>query len=387
MRSPQPSYPAFPDPIARQKEDAFPVSPKPIQSSDIQFPVRPGFGTRGREIVLWTNYFELTGYGDLVLHRYSIAISADRNGKTPEGKKLKRTIQILLEDHLDQYHPNIVSDYGSTILSKQELNVPDHYNVGYRDEEEETPPQDTVVYQIKLQHTGVLSTSELLDYVTSMRTAELFSSRTELLQALNLVIGHYPKSTAGVVSTKTNAHYDTRPTTVGFDLGASLQAVRGFFSSVRLATARVLVNVQVKNAAFYTAGPLDGIMLAFMRENGTDRIELQKFVARLSVNAIHLTRRSGSGQIITHIKHIAGLANRRNGSQQQKPPVVPEFGAGPKDVKFYLASGDQQPSRSDKSAEKATTKGSIARAPNSGQYISVFDFFRQSKYLCPCPHC
>ncbi|ETN39977.1 uncharacterized protein HMPREF1541_04252 [Cyphellophora europaea CBS 101466] len=373
---PQPSYPALIDPVVEQKEDAIASGLKGLQPTEAQFPYRPGFGTRGKQIQLWTNYFELIHHGDLVLHRYAIAILPDRNGKTPAGRKLKRIIKILLEEHLGQYRPGIVTDYKSTILSKDALEVTGSYDVSYRGEEEEDPSPNQIIYQVTLHQNAVLSISELLDYVNSTDSTRLVGSKEELIQALNIVIGHCPKEEPSIVNIGANKHYGMLPPSDRFDLGAGLRAIRGFFTSVRLATARVLVNAQVKHAAFYTAGPLDGLMQSFIRENGQNKVKLLKFVTRLLVNVTHIVRRSSSGRAIPRIKVIAGLAKPADGAQQHKPPVVPEFGAGPKNVQFFLAGGQKQPPKPKGGTSKGAVRGGAALGP--GRYISVFDFFQQT---------
>ena len=350
---------------------------KKSKSTETRFPERPGFGTQGKEIILWTNYFELTGYGDLVLYRYSIAPAPDRNGKKPSGKKLKRIIQILLEEDLDPHGLDTVTDFKSNILSKQALELRDDYEVAYRNEEEEDIPPNPTIYQVKLHQTAVLSASELLDYATSIQSTALFGSKEELIQALNIVIGHYPKAASSIANIGANKHYSIANTSDTLSLGAGLRAVRGFFTSVRVATARVLVNIQVKNAAFYNDGPLDSLMDVFIREDGPDKSRLENFLKKLSINVTHIVRRRRGGRVIPRIKQISALARGGDGSQQPKPPIVTHFGAGPKDVKFFLAGPEQAP---------ATGTANVGPgAPASGQYISVYDFFRQGDIALRTP--
>jgi hypothetical protein len=168
-------------------------------------------------------------------------------------------------------------------------------------------------------------------------------------------------------------------------LGAGLQVVRGFFMSVRAATARILVNVQVKNIAFYDEGPLDKIMLAFMSANGPNRVNLLRFVKKLSVDVTHIVRTNSRGQRIPRIKTIQGFATRDDGRNLEHPPVVPQFGAGAKEVRFFLDNSPGSSSSraapvaggSGKKGKKAVKEG--PKPPPTGRYISVFDFFHESK--------
>ena len=89
----------------------------------------------------------------------------------------------------------------------------------------------------------------------------------EIIQALNIVVGHHSKEASHIASVGANNRLDAAQSDTP-DLGAGLTALRGFFVSVRATTARVLVNVQVKHGAFYDDGPLDKLMQAFMLQNG-----------------------------------------------------------------------------------------------------------------------
>jgi hypothetical protein len=340
------------------------------------FPERPGFGTKGKEILLWTNYFELTGYGNLLLYRYSINIPPIGSGKGPGAKKTRRLVQLLLEDHFSNHELDVVTDFKSNILSKVELDLQDHYRVPYRQEHEQEPGATAPVFQITLRHTATLSTSELLDYVTSTQSGALFGSKDELIQALNIVMGHHPKGAPDIASIGANKHYSNAATTERYHLGAGLQAVRGFFMSTRAATARILVNVQVKYGAFFEEGPLEGLINAFLTQNGNSKMKLEIFLKRLSVSVTHIQRKDKRGTIIPRIKQISGLASERDGQQQLHRPVVPSFGAGPKEVKFFLAGVDPG---SQKQRQKPGGGSSSSSSATQGKYVSVYDFFKQSE--------
>ncbi|KIX98867.1 uncharacterized protein Z520_05328 [Fonsecaea multimorphosa CBS 102226] len=342
-------------------------------------PERPGFGTKGKEILLWTNYFELTGYGNLLLYRYSIDISPIGTGKGPGAEKTRRLVQLLLEDHFSDHELDVVTDFKSNILSKVELDLLDHYRVPYRQKHEQDPSPNAPVFQITLRQTAALSTSELLDYVTSTRSATLFGSKDELIQALNIVMGYHPKAASDIANIGAHKHYSNAATTEKFNLGAGLQAIRGFFMSTRAATARILVNVQVKYGAFFEEGPLEGLINVFLTQNGNSKLKLENFLKRLSVSVTHIQRKDRRGRVIPRIKQIFGLASQRDGQQQLHRPVVSSFGAGPKEVKFFLAGADPGPQKqSQRSGGGSSSSGGGA---TQGEYISVYDFFKQTYNL------
>ncbi|CEL07700.1 hypothetical protein ASPCAL10855 [Aspergillus calidoustus] len=325
--------------------------------TDALMPQRPGFGTQGRKVMLWANSFPLVFKSDVQLYRYSVdVLPGDERSKVPTGKKMKRLVQLLLEDHFPDKKLEIASDFKSNLISSVKLELNDAgYRILYRSDYEDELVTTGPIYSVCVRSTGMLYASELVNYLTSTRAGALLSSKDEIIQCLNIVMGHTPKAAVGITSVGSGKHFQLA-SAEKMSLGAGLTALQGFFSSVRAATARVIVNVQVKNAAFYDEGPLDMLMHAYMNENGPNKVKLGNFLKRLSVNVTHIRKKNKKGQLIPRIKQIAGLATPADGQGETKPPKVCDFGAGPRDVLFYLAG-----------------------PPVSGErYISVYDFFQQT---------
>ena len=147
----------------------------------------------------------------------------------------------------------------------------------------------------------------------------------------------------------------------------------------------ILVNVQVKNMAFYDEGPLDKIMNAFMSANGPNKVNLLKFVKKLSVDAKHIVKTNTRGQRIPRIKTVQGFATKDDGRDLVHPPIVPQFGAGAKQVQFFLdnspGASSSKPAPAAGGGGKKGKKGVKAgpAPPSTGRYITVFDYF-QEKY-------
>src|SRR6266536_2841590 len=96
---------------AQPKSTSGPKMP----AGDPRLPQRPGYGTRGKEVMLWANYFELVAGGDLLLFRYSIEIMPDEAGRRPTGKRARRIVELLLEEHFSAYRNSIATDYKSNL--------------------------------------------------------------------------------------------------------------------------------------------------------------------------------------------------------------------------------------------------------------------------------
>ncbi len=322
---------------------------------------------------------------DLILFRYSIEIRADDAGRKPKGKKVKRIVELLLEEFFPQYRYGIATDYKSNLICRSELPLEeDEYRVQYRAEGEDDPSQNAKTYMLRLQGTGTLAVSELMDYLTSSHASALFGSKEEIIQALNIVMGHYPKTVPQVFSVGANKHFTLSPVaSEHMSLGAGLQAIRGFFVSVRSATSRILLNVQVKHTACYEEGPLGRLMTVYLAQNGGSMAELGSFLNKVRVQVTHIVRRNRAGHDLPRIKAITSLATPNDGNGLQYPPRVPKFAAGSKEVEFFLSEPGEQPSGSQQSpaARKGKKGKKPAREgpdPPSGRYISVYNFFLNS---------
>jgi eukaryotic translation initiation factor 2C len=365
-----------------------PGSKKP--AVDQRLPLRPGYGTQGRPVLLWANYFELVAPPDLLLFRYSIEVLPDDAGRKPTGKRLKRIVELLLEEHLSAYRTSIATDYKSNLVCRFELPIEEEsYHVRYRSEEEDEPSQNAKTYRLRLQDTGTLRVSELTDYLTSAHASALFGSKEEIIQALNVVVGHHPKAASNVASVGANKHFDISTAGVeSMSLGAGLKAIRGFFISVRAATSRLLINVQVKHTACYNEGPLNRLMLMYLEENGRNMVKLGNFLKTLRVQVTHIAKKNKSGHEILRIKTITSLATPGDGHGLAHPPIVPKFAAGAKEVKFYFGAPEEQSGGKEQGPAKREGKkgkkagGSGPERPQEG-YISVYDFFQSSNYFSP----
>ncbi|KAL6691521.1 Piwi domain-containing protein [Trichoderma pleuroticola] len=358
-----------PDKTVTKTEDAL-IAPaansvdlSSLGLSDV-LPRRPAYGTKGGEVTLWANYVSLTASSKLVLYRYEISITP-----AATGNKLTQVVRLLLEaPELAEYKHDLVSDFRAIILSRQKFSDRT-INIAYRSIGEDEPKEDGLQYQVKLHLTNTLATSELIEYLTSTNPSAQYDEKLPLIQALNIFLKHYAKSADNLVSMGSANSGSSKTFAIGqlsdtWDLGNCLTAIRGFFASVRAATARVLVNINVSQAAFFQEGPLDQFILRLGTQGGL--YKLQERIKGIRVRVTHLPDKlNRRGQPVSRVKTIWCLANKNDGQGLQNPPRVKAFGAGPKDVEFWLK---------DESKDKKKQGGKGAKS-QGGQYISVYDFF------------
>jgi len=354
-----------------------------------RFPRRPGFGTKGKAVQLWANYFELIPPPDLILHRYSVKVTEKAGGKGSKdvtGKKLQQTFRLLLEQPPFQGHRNdIVTDFKANLVSRVKFDTKDvPGQIQYRREGEDEPLINAAFHNIAFVPTGTVTVSELTDYLTSTNPRAVLDKQP-FLQALNIFLGHYTKASPDYASIGSSRSFAVNPNNNNAsDLGAGLRAVRGFFSSVRVATSRILVNVNVSHAPFYNPLPLVQSIQVFGRAHGPNKIKLQDFLKRIRVEAKHIKPKTNkAGKTIPRVKTIFALATRNDGrgvDSSGTAPRVKEFGAGPKDVEFWLDDTPAEGSSKTPSAP-ATGKSSAKKgkgkpeASAGGRYISVAEHF------------
>ena len=348
-------------------------------------PYRPGFGTQGKKVTLWANYFELIPALKLVLYRYHINVDPE-----VKGMKGEQIIRLLLEmPTLAEFKGDLVTDFKSTLISRKKLPQETlHFDVTYRAEKEDEPSPKAKTYRIQVGFTNTLTVAQLTEFLTSTRLTLGCSEKLPIMQALNIIVRHFAKSNSNLIAIGSSKTFSLSSNSAQKTLGDGLTALRGFFSSVRVATSRILVNVNVSHGAFYQAIRLDDLLLTFKPEDRKNYPKLKKFLSKVRVKLIHLPeKKNKAGEVIPKLRSISGLASMHDGLSLDHPPKVAKFGAGPRDVKFFERSDAPPTGNGGKTgSSKKGAKGGKPSAPSSsaGGYISVEEYFVRSKCAFRC---
>lgn len=291
-------------------------------SLDMNLPARPGYGTAGKAIVLYTNYFELKGISpDTTLFRYSIAFAPDNN--LPKGRK-RRLVEILLKTKPFAGLP-IASDWSQLLVTPKEIPLQGkraEYKLEWfpADGEPFPAPSPNESDQLKearkknthralVEAIGTVSVKDLLKDLS--QPTSNYPLKSETIQALNVLMAHGPSSDQKIATAAGNKFYPfgNHPQVQVADLGFGLQALRGYFSSVRTSVNRILVNVNVATGAFYKPGPL----LAAMKEvtggpppsNDMQHRKLAAFFRKLRIETNYIPEKSAKGKAKTGDKKPA----------------------------------------------------------------------------------
>lgn len=236
----------------------------------------------------------------------------------------------------------------------------------YRFEDESQTRPSAPKYPVQIQENGDFGISTLMQHLMSTNQNDALAEKGDIIQALNIILGHSPKTDQQILSLSANKNFLIEDRAEQSRLAAGLTAIRGYNISVRPATSRLLLNIQVKNAPIYSEVSLVELTKQFDPANGFDRFKLNAFLSNLRVRVTHrpsgrqpFTVGLGAADPPSRIRTIYGLADQRDGRggnlPLQNPPRIPNFGAGPAAVEFFLES----------------------RPPGRGAYISVAEFFKR----------
>ncbi|KAL8868776.1 MAG: hypothetical protein Q9198_008069, partial [Flavoplaca austrocitrina] len=188
------------------------------------------------------------------IFRYQLEISpkimtkisqANPNAPKVNRRKTRRLIQLLIQNTPPLQGPGIATDGQVLLFSAKQLDLEGGSRIlrqRYYEPEEEGPGPNSTNYQIKISEEGSISVQQLVDYLSSPPgvTSPNFV-KGEVLQALNIVMTRTASNNPTVYGGgASNKFYRLPEDGPGFDLGSGLVALKGFYTSVRTSTLRVL---------------------------------------------------------------------------------------------------------------------------------------------------
>ncbi|KAJ7084016.1 argonaute-like protein [Mycena belliarum] len=258
-----------------------------IRVGDLDLPLRPDYGTAGREIKLRANFFPVRVPAES-LFEYDVAISPSTNIKRVK-KRIFQLAEASSEWRRAGLTGKVAHDHAAKLIAAAKLPQPLSIRIPFYDEDEEPPARSSKAYKeytLTITFTQPLD-SQALTKSSSCRidsSSELISPKP-LLSAMNIILAAHPNRPGGGVMVGRNRFFfpaSERPT----PLGGGLEAWRGFYSSVRPAHHQLMVNVNVCTTAFYTPGNLVRAMEEF--RNSSFGARVNAFVKGVRVRTTHL---------------------------------------------------------------------------------------------------
>lgn len=251
-----------------------------------EMPLRPDFGTAGNEIKLRANFFPVR-IPKGPLYEYDVAI-APAAGTSP--RRVKRRIYQLAERtpawRQAGLSGQVAHDNSAKLIAAKRLPQPLTIKVAYYDEDEQGPPATGgKEYTLTIKFIQEIDTSCVTRYIQGDPQYRNFDI-LPVISALNVIMASSPGGTGVVVGRN---KYFFRDAAVPVSLGGGLEALKGFYFSVRPAHHQLMVNVNVCTTAFYVAQNLADAMIEF--RNATFGARMNAFCKGVRVKTTHLGHR------------------------------------------------------------------------------------------------
>ncbi|TQV98173.1 Stem cell self-renewal protein Piwi [Cordyceps javanica] len=303
-------------------------------------PARPAFGSQGRPIVVWANYFDVT-VAPLTLYRYNLKVAKvvteeDKKKGLKQSEVRGRKLQLVIAELLklitgraNESDKNlIISEFKSQIVTSKKLDLAvNPVNVVLSEEAfEDDAPAREEQFAVRLTEPVCVNLSAFMDHVTSMKVPKddaVFPRHPDVVDALNMMLGFGPRSNIDGIS------------------------------SARLATGRILLNTQVTHGVFNLAGQATevfnrlGLRLSELRQNPTaaPHMNTTKAISKcFSKIRASVTFMTPSGRQVKRVRAIAGLvfASEMKRKPSSRGPNADRFTSGqelcgPQDVEFWNA--------------------------------------------------
>jgi eukaryotic translation initiation factor 2C len=372
--------PTPPDATVKALEDKLVLSTKGQMTTD-NFPGRKSYGTKGKPVTLRTNYFHVQLAHEVdkkiiekPLHRYTVDYADNDMPKIKKRRAIEQILQMPAFQKLTH-----ATDYATTIVTMEKLDDAVLKKIDLEvvlpvkgsDKPLDAPANDAPEHvkkararntvKFKITFVGSLNLSELTKHINSTSAGAFFAGHQSLVQMLNIIVCKAPNEADAVAKLPGNKFYPHagllgeggHPKVEALDLAGGLVALRGYYSSVRCATGRILLNLNVTSGAFYHSVPLLDLATRF---GARDHEQWEMFIRKLKV----LYKRPGKDPIQGE-KTIIGLAKPMSGKTKV---VVKRFGNA-NDVTFALID---------------RTKGPMVRN------VTVFNYFKELGYTLKQPN-
>lgn len=315
--------------------------------SQSRLPPRPQYGELGTKVVLRTNLFHLRQNQSTEIFRYTVKFKADdeavqkkmleeaRQGKKAEkakeenapeetkedrkpeeltARKRRQCFELLLQEPMfAEAHPGVATNYGNIVLTCKELPLgitnTQEIEVTYVIPNEPSPRPKPVKHKLIVTSAGRVPLADFVDYLKAPNVQSIINSskRQQILQDIQSVIIRQPsKNRTNFSGSKSTKFYPFDGNAVeSSQLVTGVVALKGYYTSVRSSTLRLLANVNVCTSAFYEHGNLAEIMKMFIKEEAS-RVgpRLMEWLIGLRVQRIDTKR----------VKAIQGL-NKQDASQ------------------------------------------------------------------------
>ncbi|KAJ5295954.1 hypothetical protein PENANT_c001G04239 [Penicillium antarcticum] len=330
---------------------------------------RPGYGTAGKAMVLRANFFEMSFNPKQEYHSYRVDITVKKDvgedsskikcedsdtsfkhaDKVPKAHR-QFLMDALLQQARFQGKIGTATDGTTEIVVNEPLKDTSTFyrRIGDRG----VPPGDKrPIYKVTLIYQGFLKPVNFVKLLQDPKQRGAMGNETMVLRVLNIVMSAHPYKDPGIyISGKGRTKFFRMgPGKEVESMGGGVEAARGYYSSVRFGTGKILLNLNVNHGSFYRPIPLSTLIKEYMSVFGEDRDHLGRYLKGLKIYVTHLPKREdafGKKQYV--IKSILGVATPQDGkvkgANPKELPRVKRLASSPGNVEFFM-NQEGRPSR------------------------------------------
>ena len=247
-------------------------------------PPRPSSNLRNH-MPLLSNHFLLSHGADLMLWHYQIIVHPEI-----KGPKLSQVIKLgLLSETIRGLTPSVFTDFSAIMLSVGE--IPQqcrNFKLQYKPEIETQVSGNAKEFTISLDPIGIVDLSDPAAYLAQR---DVNSSGLPVEQALDIILGHHRKQSNEIAIINKRKAFSLTSNAERRNIGPFLDALRGYFSSVRMSQTSLLVNINVSHGAFYQTLKKVSEIINWLRQDGSvNSSKIPGLLRGLRVRSSHIPR-------------------------------------------------------------------------------------------------
>ena len=219
--------------------------------------IRPGYGTRGEQHLVRTNYFPITiSPNRQVVHLYKVVMQ-------PDQKDHGRRREII---ELAQAEPNVSPLVGRLAFDHPAEHVITTTEVRFMSV---NVYLGSTSFVVRFDYLKAVDISTLQRYANCELPAQNLEELTTCTMALNVIFAKLPRQNQDtILAIGKDKYFPLDQQFMKRDLGNGVEAIRGFFSSVRFQALGVALNLNVCTSAFYRNRNLGDWLAALNRNDG-----------------------------------------------------------------------------------------------------------------------
>ncbi|KAG0302521.1 hypothetical protein BGZ98_007426 [Dissophora globulifera] len=216
---------------------------------------RPAVGTKGQEIAVRANFFEVNKLPDVVVHHYDVTVTPDV--PPPVNRKIFEQF-IITFGNTDLAGARPVYDGRKSLFSPKDLKFDSKtFDIVIDTDVQPNAKRPVPVFKMKVKKVATINLEELHRFLQGK--SALTNNVLTGIQALDILIRHKPGLLYSTVGRSFFTPDGKQP------LDGALEVWRGFYQSARPTVGKMMINVDISATAFFQSGSLLEIIVKILR--------------------------------------------------------------------------------------------------------------------------